>query len=54
MLSTFSSHPSIKTFDPKNINPNFDKAEDAKDIDNKDWEGLENNNNDGTTQDSNN
>ena len=36
MLSTFSSHPSIKTFDPKDINPNFDEAEDADNIDDED------------------
>ena len=54
MLSTFSSHPSIKIFDPKDINPNFDKAEDAVNINDETWEGLENNNDDGTTQDSNN
>ena len=51
MLSTFSSHPSIKTFDPKDINPNFDEAEDADNNDNEDWKGLENNSDDGPTQD---
>ena len=53
MLSTFSSHPSIKTFDPKDINPNFDETEYSDNIYTKDWEGLENDNGDGTTQDSN-
>ena len=54
MPTTFSSHPSIKTFDPKDINPIFDESEDAKDIDDEDWEGLESeDHNDGTTQDSN-
>ena len=53
MSSTFSSHPSIKTFDPKDINPNFDEAEDANNIDDKDWEGLEDDDDNGTTQDSN-
>ena len=53
MLSTFSSHPSIKTFDPKDINPNFDEEEDADDIDNEDWKGLENDSDDRTTQDRN-
>ena len=50
MLSTFSSHPYIKTFDSKDINPNFDKAEDADNINDEDWEGLENDNDNGTTQ----
>ena len=55
MLTKFLSHPSIKTFDPKDINPNFNELEEAKDINDKDWEGLENNDNDnGTSQDSNN
>ena len=36
MPTNFWSHLSIKTFDPKDINPNFDKSEDAKDIDDKD------------------
>ena len=54
MPTTFLSRPSIKTFDPKDINPNSDKAEDAKNINDKDWEGLEGNDDDGTTQDSNN
>ena len=53
MPTTFLSHPSIKIFDPKDINPNFDESEDAKDIDDKDWEGLESGNNSRTTQDSN-
>ena len=54
MPTTFSSHPSIKTFDLKDINPNFDEAEDAKDINDKDWEGLEGNSNDRTTEERNN
>ena len=54
MLSTFSSYPSIKTFDQKDINPNFDKAENVDDIDDEDWEGLENDHDNGTTPDSNN
>ena len=37
MLSTFLSQPSIKKIDPKDINPNFDEAEDADDIDDGDW-----------------
>ena len=53
MPTTFSSHPSIKTFDPKDINPIFDESEDANDIDDEDWEGLESDDDDGTTQDSN-
>ena len=53
MPSTFLSHPSIKTFDPKDINSNFDEAEDVDDIDDEDWEGLEDNDDDGITQDSN-
>ena len=53
MSTTFLSHRSIKTFNPKDINPIFDKSEDANDINDKDWEGLENNNDNGTTQDSN-
>ena len=53
MPTTVLSHPPIKTFDPKDINPNFDESENAKDIDDEDWEGLENNNDDKTTQDSN-
>ena len=51
--TTFSSHPSIKTFDPKDINPNFDEAEDAEDIDDEDWEGLEDDGDDETTRDRN-
>ena len=54
MSTTFSSHPSIKTFDPNDINLNFDEAEDAEDIDDEDCEGLEDDDNDRTTQDSNN
>ena len=54
MPTTFSSHPPIKTFHPKDINPNLDESEDAKDIDDKDWQGLENDNDNRTTQDSNN
>ena len=53
MPSTFSSQPSIKTFNPKDINPNFNEAEDADNINGKDWEGLEDNSNDRRTQDSN-
>ena len=53
MPTTFLTYPSIKTFDPKDINPNFDESEDTKDIDDKDWEGLENNDNNKTTQVSN-
>ena len=54
MPTSFLSHLSIKAFDPKDINPNSDKAEDAEDIDNKDWEGLEEKGRDETTRDSNN
>ena len=54
MPTNFWSHLSIKTFDPKDINPNFDKSEDAKDVDDKDWEGLENDKEDDrTSKDSN-
>ena len=53
MPTTFSSHPSIKTFNPKDINPILDKSEKAKDIGDKGWKSLENNKDDGTTQDSN-
>ena len=50
VLITFLFHLSIKTFNPKNINPNFDKPEDAKDIEDEDWEGLEGDREDGRTQ----
>ena len=53
MRTTFSSHPSIKTFNPKDINPNLNESEDGKDINDEDWEGLENDDDDGTTQDRN-
>ena len=53
MPTTFLSHPWITTSDPKDINHNFDETEDAKDIDNKVWEGQEDNNNVKITQDSN-
>ena len=52
MPTAFLSHPSIKIFDSKDINSNFDKAEDAKDIEDKDWEGLEDNDDNKTTRDS--
>ena len=53
MPTTFSSHSFIKAFDPKDINPNFDEAEDAEDINDKDWERIEDDGNDKTTRDSN-
>ena len=53
MPSTFLSHPSIKTFEPKDINPNFDEAEDAENINDKNWKGLEDNDDNVTAQDSN-
>ena len=53
VLTTFSSHLSIKTFNPKDINPNFDKAEHAENINKENWEGLEDNCDDETTRDSN-
>ena len=53
MPTNFLSHPSLKAFDPKDINPNFDKAEDAENINDKDWDGLEDNDDNGTTQDNN-
>ena len=36
MPTTFLSHPSIKTYNSKDINTNFDEAKDAKNIDDKD------------------
>ena len=53
MPTTFLSHLSIKTFNLKDINPNFEEAEDTDDIDNEHCEGLEDDDDNETTQNSN-